>query len=159
MFVVAKVCDVVEEAPVCGIAIYKGGFQLSERTVRLRRKEDWEPVHEASLGCGIRIDSLVDPAWNQRFWHGELAEVVDFLGFGFEILQAAVGQNEVQNQQPGPDQFTRKAAAIAQVIAVESAVDFARKEVEDRCPVSASGSPNVFQPDTLAGEFMHAPAL
>ncbi len=36
-----------------------------------------------------------------------------------------MGQNEVQNQQPGPDQFTRKAAAIAQVIAVESAVDLA----------------------------------
>ena len=57
------------------------------------------------------------------------------------------------------DQFTRKAAAIAQVIAVESAVDFARKEVENRCPVSASGSPNVAQSDTFAGELVHVPAL
>src|SRR5207253_4653336 len=42
MFVVAKVRNVVEEAPVCAIAIYKGGCQLSGRTVGLRRKEDWE---------------------------------------------------------------------------------------------------------------------
>jgi len=94
-------------------------------------------------------DPLVDPAWNERFRHGEIAEVGDFLGFGFEKFQARMGQNEVQNQQPGSDQFTRKAAAIAQVIAVESAIDFARKEVEDRCPVSASGGPNVAQPDAL----------
>jgi len=70
-----------------------------------------------------------------------------------------MGQNEVQNQQPGSDQFIGKAAAIAQVIAVESAVDFARKEVKDRCPVSTSGSPNVAQPDALAGELVHVPAL
>ena len=125
MFVVAKVRDVLEEAPVCGIPIYEGGPPLSERTVGFRRKEDWEPVDEASLGCGVRVDSLVDPAWNQRFRHAELlVEVGDFLGFGFEI-QTGMGQNEVQNQQPGSDQFTRKAAAIAQVIAVESAVDLA----------------------------------
>ena len=159
MFVAAKVRDVVEEAPACGIAIYKGGCQLSGRTVGFRRKKDWEPVHEASLGRGVRVDSLVDPARNQRFRHGEFAEVGNFLGFGFEIFQAGMGQNEVQNQQPGLDQFTRKAAAIAQVIAVESAVDFAREEVEDRCPVSASGSPNVAQSDTLAGELVHVPAL
>ena len=122
----AKVRDVVEEAPVCGIAIYKGGCQLSGRTVEFRRKEDWQAVHEASLGCGFRVDSLVDPAWNQRFRHAELlAEVGDFLGFGFEIFQAGMGQNEVQNQQTGSDQFIGKAAAIAQVIAVESAVDLA----------------------------------
>src|SRR6266567_9223602 len=140
MFVAAKVRDVVEEAPAGGIAIYKGGCQFSGRTVGFRRKEHWEPVHEASLRCRVRVDSLVDPARNQRFRHGELAEVGDLLGFGFEIFQARMGQNEVQNEQPGLDQFTRKAAAIAQVIAVESAVDFARKEVEDRCPVSASGA-------------------
>ena len=29
------------------------------------RNENWEPVYEASLGCGIRVDSFVDPAWNQ----------------------------------------------------------------------------------------------
>ena len=125
MLVAAKVRDVVEEAPVGGIAIYKGGFQLSGRTVGFRRKEHWEPVHETSLGCGIRGDPLVDPAWNERFRHGEIAEVGDFLGFGFEKFQARMGQNEVQNQQPGLDQFTRKAAAIAQVVAVESAVDSA----------------------------------
>ena len=125
MFVVAKVRDVVEEAPVCGIAIYKGGCQLSKRTVGFRRKEQWEPIHEASLGCGVRVDSLVDPAWNQRFRHPEVAEVGNFIGFGFEIFQARMGQNEVQNQQPGADQFIGKAAAIAQVIAVESAVDLA----------------------------------
>jgi hypothetical protein len=125
MFVMAKVGDVVEEAPVCGIAIYKGGCQLSGRTVGFRREEDWETVHEASLGCGVPVDSLVDPAWNQRFRHTELAKVGDFLGFSFEIFQVGMGQDEVQNQQPGAAQFTRKAAAIAQVIAVESAVDLA----------------------------------
>ena len=55
----------------------------------------------------------------------ELAKVGDFLGFGFEIFQAGMGQNEVQNQQTGSDQFIGKAAAIAQVIAVESAIDLA----------------------------------
>jgi hypothetical protein len=60
MFVVAKVRDVVEEAPVCGIAIYKGGYQLPGRTVGFRGEEDREPVYEASLGCGVRVDSLVD---------------------------------------------------------------------------------------------------
>ena len=112
MFVVAKVRNVVEEAPVCGIAIYKGGYQLPGRTVGFRGEEDREPVYEASLGCGLRVDSLVDPAWNQGLRHGELAEVGDFLGFGFEIFQAGMGQNEVQNQQPGSDQFTRKAARL-----------------------------------------------
>jgi hypothetical protein len=91
MFVVAKVRDVVEEAPVCGIAIYKGGFQFSGRTVGFCRKEHWEPVHEASLSCGVRVCSFVDPAWNQRFRHGEIAEVGDFLGFGFEIFHAGMG--------------------------------------------------------------------
>ena len=110
MFVVAKVRDVVEEAPVCGIAIYKGGCQLSGRTVGFCREEDWEPVHEASLGCGVRVDSLVDPAWNQRFRHAELTKVGDFLGFGFEVFQVGMDQNEVQNQQPGSDQFIGKAA-------------------------------------------------
>src|SRR2546425_12654599 len=104
MFVVAKVRDVVKEAPVGRIAIYKGGCQLSGRTVGFRREEDWEPVHEASLGRGVWVNSLVDPAWNQRFRHAELPmEVGDFLGFGFEIFQAGMGQNEVQNQQPGSD--------------------------------------------------------
>ena len=51
MFVMAKVRDVVEETPVCGITIYKSGCQLSGRTVGLRRKKDWEPVHEALPGC------------------------------------------------------------------------------------------------------------
>ncbi len=119
----------------------------------------WEPIHEASFRCGIRVDSLVDPAWENCFRHGELPEVGDFLGFGFEILQAGMGQNKVQNQQPGLDQFTRKAATIAQVIAVESAVDLARKEVKDRRPVSTSGGPNVAEPDTLAGELVNVPAL
>jgi hypothetical protein len=36
-----------------------------------------------------------------------------------------MGQNEVQNQEPGTDQFVGKAAAIAQVLAVESAIDLA----------------------------------
>jgi len=112
MFVVAKVRNVVEEAPIGGVAIYKGGRPLSGRTGGFSRKGDREPVHEASFGRGSRVDSLVDPAWNQRFRHGELAEVGDFLGFGFEIFQAGMGQNEVQNQQPGSDQFTRKAARL-----------------------------------------------
>ncbi len=73
----------------------------------------------------VRVDSLVDPAWNQGFWHASLAKVGDFLRFGFEIFQAGMGQNEVQNQQPSSDQFIGKAAAIAQVIAVESTVDLA----------------------------------
>ncbi len=51
MFVMAKVRDVVEETPVCGITIYKSGCQLSGRTVGLHRKKDWEPVHEALPGC------------------------------------------------------------------------------------------------------------
>ena len=97
MFVAAKVRDVVAEAAARGVAIYKGGCPLSGLTVGLRRKEDWEPVHEASLGRGIRVDSLVDPARNQRFRHGELAEVGNFLRFGFDIFQARVGQNEVKN--------------------------------------------------------------
>ena len=97
MFVAAKVRDVVEEAPAGGIAIYKGRLQLSGRTVGFRRKEHWEPVHEASLGCGVLIDSLVDAARNQGFRHGQLAEVGNFLRFGFEIFQARVGQNEVKN--------------------------------------------------------------
>src|SRR5260370_6851901 len=96
MLVAAKVRDVVEEAPAGGIAIYKGGCQFSGRTVGFRRKEHWEPVHEASLGCGVRVDSLVDPARNQRFRHGPIAEVTDFLPFCFEIFPPAVAHHAAQ---------------------------------------------------------------
>src|SRR6266567_689680 len=53
-----------------GIAIHKGGCPLSGRTVGFCRKEDWEPVHEASFGCGGRVDSFVDPPWKNCFRHG-----------------------------------------------------------------------------------------
>jgi hypothetical protein len=44
-----------------------------------------------------------------------LMEITDFFVLGFQIVEVGMGQNKVENQEPGADEFVGKPTAIAEV--------------------------------------------
>jgi hypothetical protein len=72
-----------------------------------------------------------------------LVEVTDFFVLGFQVLVIRVGQNKVQDQEPGADQFVGQTAAIAKIVLLDGLIEGACEEVVDQGMTGESGSPNV----------------
>jgi hypothetical protein len=59
-------------------------------------------------------------------------EISDSVGLGFEVLTIGIGQNEIENQQSGSDDFLRQLSAIAQVVFVIRSVNVALEEMKNQ---------------------------
>ena len=53
------------------------------------------------------------------------------------------GQNKVQNQKPGADQFVGKTAAVAEIVLLYRLIEVACEQVVDHCVTGTPGSPDM----------------
>jgi hypothetical protein len=71
-----------------------------------------------------------------------------------------VGQNKVQDQEPGADQFVGQTAAIAKIVLLDGLIEGACEEIVDQGMTSESGCPNVAVVVGFDGQARaHAPSI
>src|SRR6266851_1274256 len=70
-----------------------------------------------------------------------LVEVADFFLLGFEVVVIGMGQNKIQDEEPGADQFVGETTAVAEIVLLDGHVEGPCKEVVDQRVPSQSGSP------------------
>jgi hypothetical protein len=87
-------------------------------------------------------------------------EVAKFFVLGFQVVVIGMGQNKVQDQEPGADQFVGKTAAIAEIVLVDGRIKGAREEVVDQGMTREPSSPDVAMSEGFSGQAgAHTPAI
>src|SRR2546427_2780731 len=84
------------------------------------------------------------------------AEVIHFVGLGFEIAISEVGQNEIKDHQPRANVLDGMLAAIAQVLTTNGSIHRAGKEIVDTPVAEEEPSGGMPLPQNLLREG-HAP--
>ena len=72
-----------------------------------------------------------------------IAEKADFFGLGFEVLIPLIQENEIEHSDAPLDVFDFVFAAVANVLAVDLAVEPAREQVIDRSALWKAFGPGV----------------
>ena len=54
-------------------------------------------------------------------------KVVDFVVLGFKVVVIWMGENKVEDQEPGADEFVGKTAAVAEIILLDGFVERTRE--------------------------------
>jgi len=77
-----------------------------------------------ALRIAARLGALINPSRENRQRQAQvLVKVADLFSFGFEVRLVGMGQNEVENEQPGVDELVRLAAPVAEIILVDGTVN------------------------------------
>jgi hypothetical protein len=125
--IVFEVGNEAEKAIAGRVAVDEGG----DRGIRSRfrtAEKDRKPVYEIPLSLGLGLRALVGSVRQEgkRKVKG-LVEVADFFLLGFEVRVIRMGQNKVQNEEPGADQFVGETTAVAEIVLLDGLVEGACK--------------------------------
>src|SRR5260370_3507257 len=116
-------------------------------------QQNGKAVHEIPIRLRLRLRPLVGPVRQKGMRKAKLlVEVADFFVLGFEVVEVGMGQNEVQDQQPGADEFVGKAAAIAGIVLVYGFIEGAREEIVDQGVTGEPGGSDVAMFESLDGQ-------
>ena len=132
---------------------FKTGVHITEgdhrRNTRERRgKKEGKLVHEITNCLLAACRTFVDLGRQGILGDAQyLAKEVDLVLFRFEVSQVLVGQNEVEEDQPGAHELERVAFAVAQVLPVNLTVDHSGKEMEQRTSACLTAYTGVPLPD------------
>jgi hypothetical protein len=107
-------------------------------------KEHWKLVDEVS-NSGLRAPlAVVDPRGQNLFGNLKfVAKKADLFLFGFKVFTIKVGQNKIQHSNPALDEVDFMVAPVADVLAVDLAVETAGEQVIDRSAFWKAFGPGV----------------
>src|SRR5882762_2734545 len=76
-----------------------------------------------------------------------VTKIAELILFGFEIVVALVGEDEIEENETRPDEFGGMVPAIAQIFLIDTAIQRSRKQVVDAADIG------VFPPSDMAAAF------
>ena len=154
--VLAEVGEVEKQVSPGGVAVGESDDGTKSEGVVRGGQEDRKTVDEVAPGVRGGSDSVIDPAGQSGEWKAHLTgEVIDFVGFGFEVIFVGMGEDEVQNHQPGVDHFRGLAPPVTEIILVDQVVNLAREEVVDVGVFGVGGSAGMAELKDFSGQAVH----
>jgi len=108
------------------VAVDKSGQRRYWRVSISGGNEERKSVLEIALQGRVQAFRDVGSPWEKADWSAQLfVEKLEFFLLGFEVLKIGAGQDEVENQQPDPNEIAGVGPMITKVVFTNQIVNLA----------------------------------